>query len=77
MARHKSVEAPPIARDVRIERNGTVYEGTYTVNGAAVSVNSPALGSKSAPMGKGSPEIVAKIVLTDLLFAYEERHGGR
>ncbi|MHB8493704.1 MAG: hypothetical protein ACYC9Z_15250 [Casimicrobiaceae bacterium] len=51
---------PPIAQAVRIERNGVVYEGTYTVNGTMVTATSLILGSKSAPLGAGSPETTAK-----------------
>jgi hypothetical protein len=76
MTRYKRTEVPPIPQAVRIERNGTVYEGTYTVNGAMVTVTSLILGSKSAPLGAGSPETTAKIILTDLLFAGDERNRG-
>lgn len=76
MARHKSMEAPPIAQAVHIERDGVVYDGTYTVNGRMVTVTTLILGSKSAPLGAGSPETTAKIVLTDLLFADDEQRRG-
>ena len=77
MTRYKNTEAPPITHSVRIERNGTAYEGTYTVNGTMVTVTSLILGSKSARLGAGSPENIAKIILTDLLFADEERNHWR
>lgn len=75
MARHKSMEAPPTAQAVRIERDGAVYEGTYTVNGPTITVDSVALGSRSAKLGGRPPEVLAKIILTELLFMDDERSG--
>ena len=75
MARFKNTEAGPVARAVRIERNGVVYDGSYTVSGPMITVSSPVLGSKTTQIGGSSPEALAKIILTELLFLDDERHG--
>jgi hypothetical protein len=76
MPRNKSVEQPPRERSVSVELYGTIYEGTYTVNGDIVAVQSPALGVKWAQQrGGGPPDALAKILLTEL--AYEEAERGR
>jgi hypothetical protein len=75
MARHKSVERAPIARAAHIERNGTTYDGTYSINGPMITVSSPILGSKTTQLSASSPEALAKIILTELLFLEDERNS--
>jgi hypothetical protein len=75
MARFKNTEAGPVARAVRIERHGVVHDGSYTISGPIITVSSPVLGSKTTQIGGSSPEVLAKIVLTELLFLDDERHG--
>ena len=75
MARHKSIESSPVAQDVRIERSGTAYQGTYTVNGPTITVESVMLGSRTARIAGASPLVLAKIILAELLFMDDERSG--
>jgi hypothetical protein len=74
MPRHKSTERPPAGRNVSIERHGKVHEGTYTVDGSMVTVNSLMLGTKSSHIGGSAPEALAKVLLTELLEAEERRN---
>ena len=66
------MEAPPVPPNVRIERDGMVYEGTYTVDGAMIRVESALLGSKTALIGEAPPAVIAKISLAELPFMHEE-----
>lgn len=75
MARHKGMQAPPIAQAVRIERDGMVFEGTYIVDGAMIRVESVILESRTARIAGASPLVLAKIILTELLFLDHERHA--
>lgn len=75
MARHRSIESGPAPRSVHIERDGTTYEGTYSINGAMITGSSPVLGSKTTQISGSSPEALAKIILTELLFLDDEQHG--
>jgi hypothetical protein len=59
MARHRSIERPPVARSVQIEVDGTRYEGTYSVNGPVVTVDTLLLGSSHAALTSDAAEIVA------------------
>jgi hypothetical protein len=73
MARYKSVERPPTARSVQIEVDGQRYEGRYTVDGMIVRVDSLLLGSRCGPVGDGPPEIVAKLLLLELVHLSDRR----
>jgi hypothetical protein len=73
MARYRSIERPPAGRTVQIEINGVRYEGTYTVDGPIVTVDSLLLGHRSAALGDGPAEVVAKILLLELLHLHERR----
>lgn len=75
MARHKSVERPPIARSVQIEVDGTRYEGTYTVDGPVVSVESLLLGGGLAHVDDRSPEVIAKVLLLELVHSTRSSRG--
>ena len=73
MSRHKSIERPPVGRSVQIEVDGTRYEGTYTVDGSIVTVDTLLLGSRRGTVNDGSPEIVAKILLLELVHSSQQR----
>jgi hypothetical protein len=73
MARHKSVERPPIARSVQIEVDGTRYEGTYTVDGPVVSVESLLLGGRRGHVDDRPPEVIAKVLLLELVHSSKRR----
>jgi hypothetical protein len=77
MARHKSIERPPAGRTVRIELGGQSYEGTYTLDGPMVTVQTLTLGVKSARLGDSPPELFAKGVLAELVFESERRFRMR
>ena len=73
MARHKSIERPPAGRHVQIEVDGTRYEGTYTVDGQIIIVDSLLLGSRRGRLGDGAPEIQARILLLELVHLNDRR----
>ena len=73
MGRYKSIERPPAARSVQIEVNGVRYEGTYTVDGSIVSVDTLLLGSRRGTCTDGSPETVARVLLLELVHLNERR----
>jgi hypothetical protein len=75
MARFKNAEAGPVSHAVRIVRNGIAYDGSYVVSGPMITVSSPVLGSKTMQISGTSPEALAKIILTEMLFLDDERHG--
>jgi hypothetical protein len=76
MARHKSIERPPVARSVQIEVDGTRYEGTYSVNGPVVILDTLLLGSRRAGLMDDSTEIVAKRLLLELVHLSVRRTGS-
>ena len=73
MARHKSIERPPAGRSIRIDLRGETHEATYTVDGSMVSVESLTLGFKCAPLGDGSAEAVARLLLAEMVDENERR----
>jgi len=73
MGRYKSVERPPAGRSVQIEVDGVRYEGTYTVDGSLVSVDTLLLGSRRGACVDGSPEVVARVLLLELVHLNERR----
>ena len=73
MTRYKSAESSPIGRSVQIEVDGQRHEGRYTVDGKVVAVETLLLGSRRGPLGDGPPEIVAKILLLELVHLNERR----
>ncbi|HLX30663.1 MAG TPA: hypothetical protein VKV24_19460 [Casimicrobiaceae bacterium] len=73
MARYRSIERPPAGRTVQIEVAGVRYEATYTVDGPIVTVDSLLLGHRSAALGDGSAEVVAKVLLLELVYSHERR----
>jgi hypothetical protein len=58
---------PTAVKSVIITINGVEYRGTYFVQGSTVHVQST-LGRKAAQVG-GSPEIIAKLLLLELVCA--------
>ena len=73
MARHKSIERPPAGRSIHIEVNGVHYGATYTVDGQVVTVDTLLLGSRRGRLGDDSPEIVAKVLLLELVHMNDRR----
>ena len=73
MGRYKSVERPPAGRSVQIEVDGVRYQGTYTVDGSIVSVDTLLLGSRRGTCTDGAPEIVARVLLLELVHLNERR----
>lgn len=76
MARHKSIERPLEGRNVRIVLDGESHEGTYTVSGPIVTVESLLLGTKRAPLGDATPEILAKLLLAELVYEFQKRSAA-
>ena len=66
MARHKSLERPPAGKRIEIEFDAERHEGTYTVDGPMVTVESLLLGIRRAQVGDGSPEAIARLLLAEL-----------
>jgi len=73
MPRHKSIERPPVGTPIEIHFGGQHFEGSYTVDGAMVTVESLALGTKRAPLGDGAPMAVARLLLAELAHATRTR----
>jgi hypothetical protein len=66
MSRHKSIERPPVGTPIEIDFNGQHFEGSYTIDGPMISVESLALGIKRAPLGDSSPVSLARLLLAEL-----------
>ena len=62
-------ERPPIIRDVQLERDGQVHIAKYTINGPLLTVSSVTLGAKSARIGATAPDVLAKMLLRELVDA--------
>ena len=73
MGRYKSIERPPVGRTVQIEVNGERYEGTYTVDGSVVSVDTLLLGSRRGTVTNGSPATTARVLLLELVHLNQRR----
>jgi len=73
MTRFKSVERPPAGRPVCIELHGKRHEGTYTVDGPMVTVQTLTLGDKTAPLGDSPPIALARLLLAELVYDDERR----
>ena len=67
MGRHKSVECPPAGRVVHVKLGETSYEGTYTVNGSMLIVETLSLGAKRRQLTHTSPEMLARLLLAELV----------
>ena len=73
MARHRSIERPPAGRSIHIEVDGVHYGATYTVDGQVVIVDTLLLGSRRGRLSDDPPEIVAKLLLLELVHLNERR----
>jgi len=73
MARHKSIERPPEGTPIEIDFDGRHYEGSYTVDGPMVTVQSLVLGVKRAHIGDGVAAVVARLLLAELAHAARSR----
>jgi hypothetical protein len=71
MARHKSCERPPEGRHFRITLDGREFEGTYTVNGPMLAVESVLMGIKRRQLGDTHPDVLAKLLLAELVYEHE------
>jgi len=71
MARHKSCERPPEGRHFRITLDGREFEGTYTVNGPMLAVESVLMGIKRRQLGATHPDVRAKLLLAELVYEHE------
>ena len=58
MTRFRSIEQPPTGRSVSIELNGHAYEGTYTVNGPMLSLDTLTLGVRRGRWDDYAPEVL-------------------
>jgi hypothetical protein len=75
MPRYKSSERAPSGQVVQLEFDGRHYAGTYTVDGPMVTVDTLLLGSRRAPFGDQPPEIAARVLLLELVYASFKRAG--
>jgi hypothetical protein len=73
MPRYKTSEGAPAGRPVRIEVDGQRYEGTYTVDGPAVMVDTLLLGFRRVLIGDRTPEVAARLALLELVYASARR----
>ena len=69
--RHKSIERPPAGRGIHIVLDGKEYTGTFTVDGPTVAVHSLTLGVRVACIGDNTPEVLAKLLLAELVYRSE------
>ena len=73
MGRYKSIERPPAGKAIQIEVNGERYEGTYTVDGSIVAVDTLLLGSRRGSVSDGSPATIARVLLLELVLLHQRR----
>ena len=71
MTRHKSSEHPPSGHHFRITLDGREFEGTYTVNGPMLAVESLLMGIKRRQLGDTHPEALARLLLAELVYEHE------
>ena len=76
MPRFKSTERPPSGRVVQLEFDGRHYAGTYTVDGAMVTVDTLLLGSRTGAVGDRTPEVAARVLLLELVYASLRKTGS-
>ena len=55
-------------RTVSVTIHGATYEGTYYLQGSTVYVQS-SFGAKASQVGKWPPEVIAKMLLSELVRA--------
>jgi len=73
MTRHKSIERPPVGTPIEIDFDGQHFEGSYTVDGPMITVESLALGTKRTPLGDSAPIAIARLLLAELAHASRMR----
>jgi hypothetical protein len=76
MPRYKSTERGPVSQVVQLEFDGRHYAGTYTVDGPMITVETLLLGSRRAPLADQPPEIAARVLLLELVYASIRRTGS-
>jgi hypothetical protein len=59
----------------RIVVNGHAYAGTYSVHGPMLWVETLLLGAKRAQLGENPPEVLAKLLLAELVYEHERPRG--
>jgi hypothetical protein len=65
-----------MAQVVQLEFDGRRYAGTYTVDGPMINVETLLLGSRRAPLADQPPEIAARVLLLELVYASIRRTGS-
>ena len=75
MTRFKSSERPPAGHSVSIELNGHAYEGTYTVDGPMLSLDTLTLGVRREPLGDYEPVVLARLLLAELVYDSERSYS--
>ena len=76
MPRYKSTERAPVAQVVQLELDGRHYAGTYTVDGPMVTVDTLLLGFRSGLLGDRAPEVAARVLLLELVYASLRKTGS-
>jgi len=71
MTRHKSSERSPEGRHFRITLDGREFEGTYTVTGPILAVESLLMGMTRRQLGDAHPEALARLLLAELVYEHE------
>jgi len=64
-------ERPPEGHRFRITLDGREFEGTYTVNGPILAVESLLMGMKRRQLGGAHPEALARLLLAELVYEHE------
>jgi hypothetical protein len=59
---------PSAVRNVTVTVDGLKHEGTYYLQGSKLYVQSP-FGTKATQLGGSTPEIIARILLSELVRA--------
>jgi len=75
--RHNSLECPPTGRSIRIVLQDQEYDATFTVDGPTVTVHSVTLGVRVALVGDNTPEVLAKLLLAELVYRAEASLAGK
>jgi hypothetical protein len=63
---------PTLARSVTVTIDGVAYHGSYFVQRSMIYVRSP-LGAKATQVGGSPPEVIAKLLLLELVQAPDGR----
>ena len=71
MGRYKSVERAPAGRGVWINLRGRVHEASYVIDGPMLTVESVLFGVKRRPLGDQPPEVLARLMLAEMVDEHE------